>query len=1000
MPNSLSKTKLVVFVFIIALISLIGLSGYYYYATNKEKISLSFPDLTSSQEVSASGITFRFEVSGLKVKNFDKETFNTYLGRLGFTSLKDIPFIDSERNKLISPEKIIIIFKHFSKIEADITDGKIQKNKQILDHNGNVYYFAGNLSTDGKKLVIPTYLSENILKNKSENLAFVLTEVGLQSVFYNLQHPPLSKLEDSYQKFIDKVNPLDKPIFQINYNLSQSFLYKLQSIIQPQEAMADVIIPGASCSGSVACGTQTIVRRCDGNSGPMSGQECDNQRMCQPNGFPNGSCQIAVRTCTPTGVNLPCFTQSDPFSGNWCVIRSCLSCEIQNNCSVVPNPISSPPPPPPPPPPGVSPAPLPSPSPPPANWGACGSCNSCGKNNECRLDPTGACIWDPGGCGLYVPGCNWDQYQTGYPTCRVGEGNYCANFCNGCIGQSCADGLVRNSSNICVCPAVCQITVSPTGMRMLLGESRALGAYPIAQKGTITRVTFSSTNGAVARVNPVVDPNNPYLTTVSAAGGGVAIVRAQATATSDGTTSTCVATIGVRVNSPPTVDITANGSNGPITVPYNTAATLVWTSTNSTSCVASGGWSGVKATNSSESTGALTSDQTYILDCTGPGGNNIDSVLVRVSAQIGTIRARAVLVDNVLNTCPYVTDPAAIQIPGTIFGFTSPVGIPPQTQTGGNYLVWNSMGVNDYSLNVTVPAGYNPSRSCWSRNPGGNQGEGYTARLNPNSELTFDVGFSTLNNWLQVIGGSIKVRDGSIDVNLPPNEVLVQKDTASQNSPIVSYGPDDSFNVGSGTVSQDGYLVKDGTQFIPPTFNYYNYYYNKFGTKVPLFDGSNDPSSGVYEVTSPFGNLTISGNWNVNNPNQSVVIFVPGNLTVNTNVRVSDGSFLAFIVNGNINVLDTVGYDNPIANPNKFTDPNMTGIIITNGTFQTDPTAAARDRQYIGAGTFVANKFSLNRDLENNNTDPGELFIYRPDLWVNAPAELKEIDVVWEEVKP
>lgn len=82
----------------------------------------------------------------------------------------------------------------------------------------------------------------------------------------------------------------------------------------------------------------------------------------------------------------------------------------------------------------------------------------------------------------------------------------------------------------------------------------------------------------------------------------------------------------------PTVDIKANGYDGPITIPYNTSATLNWTSTNATSCTASGAWSGTKATSGSEGTGNLISAKTYTLTCTGPGGSASDSVTVNVSA--------------------------------------------------------------------------------------------------------------------------------------------------------------------------------------------------------------------------------------------------------------------------------------------------------------------------------------------------------------------------------
>ena len=79
-----------------------------------------------------------------------------------------------------------------------------------------------------------------------------------------------------------------------------------------------------------------------------------------------------------------------------------------------------------------------------------------------------------------------------------------------------------------------------------------------------------------------------------------------------------------------TVDMKANGSDGPITINSGTAATLSWTSTNATSCTASGGWSGSKATSGSQSTGNLITSQTYTLACTGTSGNASDSVAVNI----------------------------------------------------------------------------------------------------------------------------------------------------------------------------------------------------------------------------------------------------------------------------------------------------------------------------------------------------------------------------------
>lgn len=76
----------------------------------------------------------------------------------------------------------------------------------------------------------------------------------------------------------------------------------------------------------------------------------------------------------------------------------------------------------------------------------------------------------------------------------------------------------------------------------------------------------------------------------------------------------------------PTVSISAN----PQTVNQGGSATLAWSSTNATSCVASGSWSGNKAISGSELLANLASSGTYTLTCTGPNGSGDNSVNVVV----------------------------------------------------------------------------------------------------------------------------------------------------------------------------------------------------------------------------------------------------------------------------------------------------------------------------------------------------------------------------------
>ncbi len=86
----------------------------------------------------------------------------------------------------------------------------------------------------------------------------------------------------------------------------------------------------------------------------------------------------------------------------------------------------------------------------------------------------------------------------------------------------------------------------------------------------------------------------------------------------------------------PTVNIKCDGQAGDCTIPYGTASTLSWTTTNATSCSASRDWSGSKATSGSQSTGSLTTVKTYHykLTCDGPGGSANDTVDVTVSAAL------------------------------------------------------------------------------------------------------------------------------------------------------------------------------------------------------------------------------------------------------------------------------------------------------------------------------------------------------------------------------
>jgi hypothetical protein len=100
--------------------------------------------------------------------------------------------------------------------------------------------------------------------------------------------------------------------------------------------------------------------------------------------------------------------------------------------------------------------------------------------------------------------------------------------------------------------------------------------------------------------------------------------------------STSVAVTHSNPTPAPTPAPTVALSASPTTVGSGGSSTLTWSSTNATSCTASGGWSGAQATAGSQSTGALTHATTFTLSCSGAGGTAQSSVTVGIVGATGT----------------------------------------------------------------------------------------------------------------------------------------------------------------------------------------------------------------------------------------------------------------------------------------------------------------------------------------------------------------------------
>jgi hypothetical protein len=114
-------------------------------------------------------------------------------------------------------------------------------------------------------------------------------------------------------------------------------------------------------------------------------------------------------------------------------------------------------------------------------------------------------------------------------------------------------------------------------------------------------------------------------TAASASQGGVVI------SVSDGSQSAALPAFAITiaaVSSNPVVSLSA----GPSAVPKGSSAMLTWSSSNASSCAASGGWSGSVATSGSKSTGALSTSTSYTLSCAGKSSSASQTATVSVTS--------------------------------------------------------------------------------------------------------------------------------------------------------------------------------------------------------------------------------------------------------------------------------------------------------------------------------------------------------------------------------
>lgn len=626
---------------------------------------------------------------------------------------------------------------------------------------------------------------------------------------------------------------------------------------------------------------------------------------------------------------------------------------------------------------------------PPGTWGSCGSCN-CGHGSECRTDPDGLCVWDPGGCGGGGGGSPFD--------CTIQSIQQDASLSSGPIYPGTP---FRVRANVDVEPVECERT-SATCLKQLtarsinrgimdysgvrdtsgiddqedrtfpainpIGYARSVGSFTVRVEGTGQRCPTCDTNTCRAeRIFNVVapPPNFPTINITTPSDGGTVpvgvpfLIEADAT-DSDGTVVKVDFYMGSNANSVGTDDtppspfsvISSRAINNP-----SVQRTVFAKATDNDGNVT---WDAIKVTTTA---------------------NRVPTVTINYPAP-----NQQIVVGEVVPITTIVDDPDGDPITEVEFQVDGAPFPPASTDTSGP----------PWSANWT----------CTSPTP-----HTIRARATDNKGGVGDWTYVTVNGiapgpWFQLDGGSI-ISGGSITSSIP----TTVSDFFLNNPPSFTPGVaiyNGLLNIGTAPLSATGWQTNTATA--PMSTYSYTHFSGLASGKIPppneFSDGAtlstNDFSSAVADGgyawirvngDASFGNIGAPATVNVN---QRVIVFVNGDLTINDRANLNAGvgnNFLMFIVRDDIIV-------NPALSSTGLNDPALHGIFFAGGTFNSG-TNGTDDNLLVVRGSVAANSMNLVRDLKvENSILPAEVFQFSPELVANYPPALSVKHLIWREVAP
>jgi hypothetical protein len=227
---------------------------------------------------------------------------------------------------------------------------------------------------------------------------------------------------------------------------------------------------------------------------------------------------------------------------------------------------------------------------------------------SCSVTPPANCVGTPWGTVTH------NTSVTGYSASTVNDPTTCSSVSE---TRNCWNGTLSGSNTITSCVVKSgSITVPSSCVIAALASSCSVTVDWTSANLDSPRLYDSNTGSTVSTsANGSQSVSIPW-------GGSVFVLTDSSSHTYDTKSVSVSCTAGTTWNSSTgrcEYDTTASISTNPVKVSYNDDSTITWSTSYATACTTSGNWTNSGVFNGSKSTGALTSNQTYTLQCTGLG---------------------------------------------------------------------------------------------------------------------------------------------------------------------------------------------------------------------------------------------------------------------------------------------------------------------------------------------------------------------------------------------